>query len=43
VAPKLGAEVNTGEGPVGGKLDSVVLVGPEWGDKVGGVVVKSVP
>jgi hypothetical protein len=43
VAPKLGAEVNIGEGPVGGKLDGVVLVGMEGGDEVAGVVVKSIP
>jgi hypothetical protein len=42
VAPKLGAEVNVREGPVGGKLDIMVLVGLEGSDKVGGVVVKGV-
>jgi hypothetical protein len=43
VAPKLGTKVNVGEGPIGGELDVVVFVGPEWGDKVGRVVVESVP
>jgi hypothetical protein len=43
VAPKLGAKVNVGEGPIGGELDGVVLVGPEGGDKVVGVVVEGIP
>jgi hypothetical protein len=43
MAPKLGAKVNVGEGPVGGKLDGVILVGAEGGDKVLGVVTEGVP
>jgi hypothetical protein len=43
VAPKLGAEVNVGEGPISGKLDGMVLVGAKGSDKVGGVVVKGIP
>jgi hypothetical protein len=43
VAPKFGAEVNVGERPVGGELDGMVLVGPEGGDEVLGVVTEGVP
>jgi hypothetical protein len=43
VAPKLGAKVNVGEGPVGGELDCVVLVGPERGDEVLGMVTEGIP
>jgi hypothetical protein len=43
VAPKLGAEVDVGEGPVGGELDSMVLVGAEGSDEVVRVVVEGVP
>jgi hypothetical protein len=43
VTPKLGAKVNVGEGPVGGKLDGVVLVGPEGGDEIPGMVTEGVP
>jgi hypothetical protein len=35
--------MNVGEGPVGGELDGVVLVGPEGGDEVLGVVTEGVP
>jgi hypothetical protein len=43
VVPKLGAKVNVGEGPVGGELDGMVLMGAKGGDEVVGVVVKGVP
>jgi hypothetical protein len=35
--------MNVGEGPVGGELDGVVLVGPEGGDEVLGMVTEGVP
>jgi hypothetical protein len=43
MATKLGAKVNVGEGPVGGKLDGMVLVGTKGGDEVVGVIVKGIP
>jgi hypothetical protein len=43
VAPKLSAKVNVGEGPVGGELDCVILVGMEGGDEVVQVVVEGIP
>jgi hypothetical protein len=43
VAPKLGAEVNIGEGPVGSELDGMILVGAEGGDEIFRVVIEGVP
>jgi hypothetical protein len=43
VAPELGAKVDVGEGPFGGKLDGMILVGTKGGDEIVGVVVKGVP
>src|SRR5947208_12229505 len=43
VVPKFGAKVNVGEGPVGGELDGMVLVGPEGSDEILGMVTEGVP
>ena len=40
VTPNFGAEVDVGEGTVGGELDMMVGEGAEGSDKVGGVVVE---
>jgi hypothetical protein len=43
VPAEFGTQVDVGKGSIGSKLDGMVLVGTEGGNKVGGVVIEGVP